>query len=137
MLFATIFKKDDFSGKEVPKEHDYSGNDFGEHVVDAHFVCADIHDQRIQTQSDDPDDGEHKEFRPAVAHRAVVEYPRDAQQVVGDESQDERDGGGKEIVNPAYIGQQEQSPVVHNKSGTAHKAITEQLYQEAVGLIFE
>jgi hypothetical protein len=131
-LLFVRFKQEEFTGKEIPEENNHRGNDFGNHIMDAQFVGTDIHDEGVEPQTNNSNNGKHDKFRPAVSHRPVIENPRDAEQVIGNQAQDKGDGGGKEVMHSKNLGKQNQHAVVNQKCGTTYKTIPEQLYQHIV-----
>lgn len=122
---------------EVPEEHHYGGDYFGEEVVEGEDVGEKPHNQRVQPQSDYAYYRERHEvgdFLRPWQRRALVEHPADAHQIVDSQSGDEADAGGKLIVQSAPFREQREEPEIDHESRSPDECIAEQLHKHVVGM---
>ena len=83
----------------------------------------------VEPESHDADCGEDEELDEAVFEFRVVEYPDAADDVVDQQSRDEREGGREQVVQPGVLGEDIEQPEIDDESETADKEITHELHQ--------
>ena len=96
-------------------------------------VRSTVHNQFVQAQSDNADNGKKDELLPYLHFSVVMEYPRNTDEIIGDQAQKESDRGGPQIRHSYKMRQKEERAVVHNESRSSYKTVTEELYQPMVG----
>lgn len=86
------------------------------------------YNEHIQAQSCNAYYSEYNKLSESVIQLIIRENPRDAQYVIDDQSGNERQCGGKCIMDVRIFGKSVKQSEIDHKSRSAHKKIAEQLY---------
>lgn len=105
-------------GDVIPNHNDNCGNDFGDHIVDAHFIDQRPHEKFGKPEADDTG-GDKDEFGTRVLVLRAFKDPFDANDVIDDDGQGKTDAGRNQIIDSGKFRQEIEPGVIHNKRDAA------------------
>ena len=103
----------------------------------AHQAGKNPQKQLIESQSDQADEREHREFRHPVLHGAGFKYPENTERIICGQPGQKRNRGGKEVGDPCIFGQKKQQAEIHHVRNSAHYPISKQLDVNPVCLFLQ
>ena len=132
----TLGVHEELTGEEVPCKDDDGHYQFGDKVVNAHFLGEEPYTQLQEYQSNAAD----KEYHGYLACTRLGFASKDEELgngIVGERAKHETDDGGYQIRNADDIRCQKITAVVHSECPDCHKAVAEPLKPDIVGVLTE
>lgn len=91
----------------------------------------------VECQPHHADGGEEEELDQSVLEFRAVEYPQATDDVVDQQTRDEREGGREQVVQPGILGEDIEQPEVDDKGKPADKEVAHELNEQLVGRAVE
>lgn len=105
--------------------------------MEAESVCAAIHYELIEAETDHADYGESEELSPCVLNPAFPENPGGAQQVIADQTEDKGNRRRPKIRQPRLLGEKPKAAIIDHERYPSDYRISEELPDKAIGLILQ
>jgi len=126
----------ELAGEEIPRKDDNGHNQFGNKVMDTHFLRKEPDSRLEENQADSPDD-EDTRYLAYAGFRFAAENEELRDGIVGQRTSNKTQERRHEVGNTYDVGGKKIGAIINNKRPYRHKTVAEELEQDVVGVLAE
>ena len=124
----------ELAGEEIPRKDDNGHNQFGNKVMDTHFLRKEP-DTRLEENQADSTDDEDTRYLAYTGFRFATEDKELRDGIVGQRTRNKTQERRHKVGNTDDVGSKEIGAIINNKRPYRHETVAEELEQDVVGVL--